>query len=296
MNPSEKITFYQTRFNEVLERFLPKINTSERLLMAMRYTILNGGKRVRPLLVYATGEALQVNWTDLDSIACAIECIHTFSLIHDDLPAMDDDDLRRGLPTCHKAFDEATAILAGDALQTLAFEILAKRENFISVSPEQQLAMIQHLTEATGINGMTGGQSLDLLASGQIVSLAELEKIHRLKTGALIQASIYLVALAANNISKTAINNLLHYANCLGLAFQIQDDILDIEMPTEILGKQQGADISRNKMTYPTLLGLNTAKKQVIQLFNQAIDALALFGEAADFLRIIANIIVKRNN
>lgn len=291
---TDKIAIYQQRIKQALDKYLPvATHTPQRLHAAMRYAVFNGGKRIRPLLVYATGEALDIPLEPLDAIACAIECVHAYSLIHDDLPAMDNDDLRRGLPTCHKAFDEATAILAGDALQTLAFDILTLAD-LASIAAEQRLTMIQTLAAASGSIGMAGGQALDLAATGQALTLAELETIHRLKTGALIQASVHIPALATAQLSTEHLTNLNYYAQCIGLAFQIQDDILDIETPTEILGKRQGADISLNKSTYPQLLGLGAAKIKADELLQQGLAALDFLDEKGALLKFIAHYIVSR--
>ena len=247
---------YQERVDTALETCLP-VSTIQptRLHEAMRYAVLNGGKRVRPILVYLTGHIFDVDPKLLDIPASAIECVHAFSLVPDDLPAMDDDDLRRGTPTVHKAFDEATAILAGDALQTLAFYILTQQAVTI-----KRLEMIEILTMATGSRGMAGGQSIDMQSMGQKLNIAELENMHIHKTGALIRASVTLGALAAPNIDDVLLKKLDHYAKCIGLAFQIQDDILDIESNTETLGKLQGSDIAQDKVTYPALFGLHGAK------------------------------------
>lgn len=288
----DKITRYQQRITLMLAQHLPVItHPPQRLHEAMHYSVCNGGKRIRPLLIYATGEALDIEAEQLDILACAIEYIHAYSLIHDDLPAMDNDDLRRGLPTCHKAFDEATAILAGDALQSLAFEIIASAAAF---SASQRLSMILCLAKAIGSQGMAGGQALDLAATNQALAIDELETVHRLKTGALIQASIELASLAAAEISAAEHQQLLIFAQRIGLAFQIQDDLLDIQSPTALLGKQQGADIARNKSTYPQLLGLETAKYRAQQLFSEALAALESFGSKAALLRLLAENMVYR--
>ncbi len=238
----------QERVNAALQGCLPALSAvPARLHEAMRYSVLNGGKRLRPLLVYATGFMLAIPFEQLDAPACAVELIHAYSLIHDDLPAMDDDDLRRGKPTCHKAFDEATAILAGDALQTLAFHIIATQAD-IFVQPKQCVAMLTTLTEVCGSKGMTGGQMLDLAATGQILDVDSLEFIHQLKTGALIRASVRLAGLVSGATSEADLAMLDTFAMHIGLAFQIQDDILDIESSTAVLGKQQGADRTLQKM------------------------------------------------
>jgi geranylgeranyl pyrophosphate synthase len=285
---------YQTRVNTALERCLPPADIApQQLHMAMRYSVLNGGKRLRPAFVYATGATLGVSPDALDPAACAVELIHSYSLIHDDLPAMDNDDLRRGLPTCHKAFDEATAILAGDALQVLAFQQLADADPAL-LSAEQRVQMISLLGKACGSIGMAGGQALDLAVTGKAdsVTLAELETIHRYKTGCLIRASVELGMLSSGlDISES----LIQYAENLGLAFQIQDDILDIEASTHVLGKQQGGDIAKQKVTYPQLAGLAAAKTKVRVLYEQAVANLDDFGQQADPLRDLAEYMFLRN-
>ena len=260
----------------------------------MRYSVLSDGKRIRPVLVYATGEAFGVDLKALDGPACAVEIIHAYSLIHDDLPSMDDDDLRRGRPTCHKKYDEATAILAGDALQALSFHILAQDPE-IKVDGQQRLSMINTLAIASGSRGMAGGQAIDLAAVGQSLNIAELENMHIHKTGALIRASAELGALSVENVDQELFSRISQYAKCIGLAFQIKDDILDIESDTETLGKPQGSDIARNKPTYPELLGLDGAKQAADDLYNKALKCLDAFDEQADMLREIADYIVNRN-
>lgn len=260
---------------------------------AMRYCVFNGGKRLRPALIYATGLALGIPLSILDRPACAVELIHTYSLIHDDLPAMDDDNLRRGKPTCHKAFDEATAILAGDAIQTLAFYVLAQNDDD-GLNAQVRLKMLETLALASGSRGMAGGQAIDLYAVGKRLNLAELEDMHIHKTGALIRASITMAAAAKSEIASQSVEQLDHYAKCIGLAFQIHDDILDVEGNTKILGKPQGSDRQQNKPTYPALLGLNEAKAREMLLHDEAIHSLEGFGERADLLRRIATYIVKR--
>lgn len=283
------------RVEAALDHWLPRAGiTPPNLHQAMRYSVLEGGKRVRAVLAYATGEALGTDLACLDGPACAVELIHAYSLIHDDLPAMDNDDLRRGKPTCHKAFDEATAILAGDALQSLAFYILA-HDPAMQASPAGRLAMIEHLALASGSRGMAGGQAIDLAAEGQRLSLAELENMHIHKTGALIRASVRLGALSGPH-PPAQLDALDHYAKCIGLAFQIRDDILDIEADTETLGKQQGADIARDKSTYPALLGLDEAKHRAHELHEEAVTSLAGFGAEADPLRWLSAYIVERGH
>src|SRR5690554_2769755 len=242
----------------------------------MRYSVMNGGKRVRPLLVFASCQALGGEIQQAYGAACAVELIHAYSLVHDDLPAMDDDDLRRGQPTTHKAFDEAYAILAGDALQALAFHALCD-ENLSPVSSQQRLDMLKELSNAAGAKGMVGGQAIDLSAVGQIISQDTLELMHRHKTGALIQASVRLGALASNHATKQKLEALDHYAQSIGLAFQVQDDILDVISDTKTLGKQQGSDIEHGKPTYPALLGLEEAQRYAQTLKQQALEALSDF-------------------
>jgi geranylgeranyl pyrophosphate synthase len=270
---------YQSRVQAVLDAALPAADlTPQRLHAAQRYAVLGGGKRLRPVLVYCTGEALGLQPGTLDAPAAAVELIHSYSLVHDDLPSMDDDDLRRGRPTTHRAFDEATAILAGDALQVLAFSLLA-RDRAAGVSPEARLKMIRILAEASGTAGMAGGQALDLSAVGGNLELQDLEAMHRLKTGALIRASVLLAAASAQDI---------------GLAFQIQDDILDVEGNIEDLGKAIGADAARDKPTYPSVLGLDAAKTRARDLQHRACERLAPFGAHAAILTWLASFVVAR--
>ena len=280
------------RVEAALERWLPAAHIQpEQLHQAMRYAVLGGGKRIRPALVYGAGEALGILAEKLDSIACALECIHAYSLVHDDLPAMDDDDLRRGRPTCHKAFDEATAILAGDALQTLAFQLLARDANL----PEgARLKMIETLALAAGSRGMVGGQALDLAAEGQEIDLAQLELIHIHKTGALIRASVRLPVLAVLGEDSELGDRLDRYAKCLGLAFQVQDDLLDVEGDGEIMGKQQGKDRIAGKATYPGLIGVEAAHRTARELMEEALDSLSAFDQRADPLRDLARFVVQR--
>lgn len=264
----------------------------ERLFSAIRYSVTNGGKRIRPMLAYASCEALHGDLARADVVAAAVEMIHAYSLIHDDLPAMDNDDLRRGQPTCHRAFDEATAILAGDALHAMAFDWLAGAPVY---DPAVRLQMIQLLANAAGPAGMVGGQAIDLGAVGQILDLATLENMHRQKTGALIRAAVQLGALASENASQTDLQALGTYADCIGLAFQVQDDILDIESDTSVLGKQQGADMARDKPTYPALLGLEGARQLAGSLRDQAVEALQPLGSGSQRLQQLAHYIVQRH-
>ena len=286
---------YLSRIERVLEQCLPADHTSPKELnQAIRYSVLGGGKRIRPLLVYATGEALEINPDILDLPAAAVELIHAYSLVHDDLPCMDDDDLRRGKATTHKAFNDALAVLSGDALQTLAFDILSQPMTHVSAT--NQLQIINTLASASGVNGMVKGQALDLDAEGKDLTQQELETMHQLKTGALIRASVLMATYCLPEsdplIKKRA--RLLTYANAIGLAFQVRDDILDIQGETEVIGKQQGADIAAGKVTYPSLMGMGSAKKKLFQLYEEAVDALSVFGSEADLLRSIAEFIVKR--
>lgn len=288
--------FYQNRIEMLLDEALPKSHQEpKRLHQAMRYSVLDGGKRVRPLLVYATGEALGIPYEQLDAPAVAIELIHAYSLIHDDLPCMDDDDLRRGKATVHIAFDQAIAVLAGDALQALAFEILSAKSH--TICAENQLKILNILTTASGIGGMVKGQAIDMVSVGENLSEKQLENMHKHKTGALIYASVLMASYSTKNDQADLIDireKLADYANAIGLAFQVRDDILDIQSNTEILGKQQGADIAANKPTYPSILGMQAAKEKLFSLHQKAIDSLTDFGEEAFFLREIAEFIVKR--
>lgn len=286
----------QARVDAALETlFDAPSNELVRLYQAMRYSVTNGGKRVRPLLVYAACEALGGNLDQADGAACAVELIHAYSLVHDDLPAMDDDDLRRGKPTTHKAFDEACAILAGDGLQALAFEVLADRRR----NPQDgdtRLTMITALARASGPAGMVGGQAIDLGSVGIRLDQAALETMHRHKTGALIEASVRLGALASGRADDTLLRALQVYARAVGLAFQVQDDILDVESDTATLGKTQGKDQAADKPTYPALLGLDAAKDYALELRDQALHALRPLGEAAEPLRALARYIVERRS
>ena len=287
---------YQTRINNFLTLKLDQLSQNdERLLEAMRYGLLIGGKRMRPYLAYITGEAIGANLDDIDAIAAALECIHAYSLIHDDLPAMDDDDLRRGNPTCHIAFDEATAILAGDSLQTLAFDILANHQ-FSSAIKNKHIILMRQLIDAAGYQGMCGGQALDLAATNNAINIKELEVIHSLKTGALLQASILMAAECAVKVTNEQKVTFADYARKIGLAYQVQDDIIDITSTEEQLGKPSGSDIEANKSTYPALLGLQGAQDKAENLFQQALQALASLPYNTQSLADFATFIVKRNH
>jgi geranylgeranyl pyrophosphate synthase len=292
----EQLQSYQHRVETALAHWLPPASVlPARLHESMRYSSLDGGKRIRPALVYATGTALNIPLQQLDGPACAVELIHVYSLIHDDLPAMDDDALRRGRATNHIAYDEATAILAGDALQALAFHILA-HDPAMACSAESRLQMIEQLALSCGSRGMVGGQAIDLDSVGKTLDLAQLENMHIHKTGALIRASVQLGAIAKAGIPAAKREQLDHFAKCIGLAFQIRDDILDVESDTETLGKAQGADSQRKKPTYPSLLGLKEAKAMADTHFQDALDSLRSLDENTDMLQWLAHFIVARKS
>lgn len=283
---------YRTRINQALEhRLSDALKEAPSLHAAMRYSVLGGGKRIRPAL--CMGAALAVGSDDNRAVVpgCAVELIHAYSLIHDDLPAMDDDELRRGRPTTHIAFDEATAILAGDALQTLAFQWLSEAPG---LSVEVRLQMVSELARASGAQGMVGGQAIDLAAVGRTLTLEALEVMHRRKTGALIEASVKLGALTADRLEDAQLSALTRYAQALGLAFQVQDDLLDIEGTTDEIGKPRGSDAARAKPTYPALLGVAGAREHLDTLLDTALQSLRLFGGEADALRTMASFVVSR--
>jgi geranylgeranyl pyrophosphate synthase len=280
---------------QLARRLAPADPGTPRLIEAMRYSTLGGGKRLRPTLVYATGEALGATPALLDDAAVAVEMIHAYSLIHDDLPAMDDDDLRRGRPTCHKAFDEGTAVLAGDALQALAFDVLAGDE-LSAVPAAARLQQVQVLARGIGTAGMAGGQAIDLEAVGLRLDAAQIEAMHRRKTGALIQASVLLGAIAAGITSGNDYLALEHYGAELGLAFQIQDDVLDVAGETASLGKTAGADAARGKPTYPSLFGLARAAQMAHAHRDAAVDALGALASLAPELVSLADMVVDRDH
>jgi geranylgeranyl diphosphate synthase type II len=284
---------HNQRVNRALESLLATTSEADRILEAMTYSLMAGGKRIRPVLCLAAAEAAGGDPDDAMPAACALEMIHTYSLIHDDLPAMDDDDMRRGKPTCHSAFDEATAILAGDALLTLAFQTLSSIELRKSESAEKWLEIIQLISHAAGYCGMIQGQMLDMASERKQLTLAELKSMHRLKTGALIEASVSSGALLGG-LNSTRISMLESYAQNIGLAFQVTDDILNVEGDPEIMGKAVGTDKIRNKSTYPSLLGLKESKDFAVQLVENASQALESFDEKADPLRAIAKYIIER--
>jgi farnesyl diphosphate synthase len=287
----------QTRIENALSKRLPNTtnnstNTSTQLIDAMRYSTLDGGKRLRALLVYATGEALGSNLDKLDAPACAVEMIHAYSLVHDDMPIMDNDDLRRGRPTCHKKFGDTTALLVGDALQSLAFEALCDD----LLSPVQQIQMVKTLAQQSGVLGMAGGQAIDLESVGETLNINDLQSMHELKTGAIIQASVRLGALSSIQIDENILAKLDIYALCIGLAFQVQDDVLDVIADTNTLGKTQGADIALNKPTYPALLGLDAAREKASGLINNALAELDGLPYNTEILEALAHFVVDRSH
>ncbi len=291
-NFKDRIAAYQARVDECLDGALPPATLlPERLHEAMRYAVFNGGKRVRPLLVYAAGESLDVEPSLLDAPAVAIELIHAFSLVHDDLPAMDDDDLRRGKPTVHIQYDEATAILAADALQPLAFSVLA---SIGETSTSAQSALVRLVADACGSVGMTGGQSIDLAAEGQTLTAKELEQMYSLKTGALIHAAIVSPCLLHEDIEESGAAALDAFGRAIGVAFQIRDDILDIEGETHIIGKPSGSDEKLGKATYPGLFGVDASRKRCDELLQSALANLKPFGQSAAPLDWLARYIVER--
>ena len=286
----------QTRINDYLTNKLESlVLNDEKLLAAMRYGLLIGGKRMRPYLAYITGATVNAQQSDIDGIAAAIECIHAYSLLHDDLPAMDDDDLRRGQPTCHKAFDEATAILAGDSLQTLAYDIIANHD-FSAAVNNKRINLLRYLVDAAGYQGMCGGQALDLAATDKTISLAELENLHSLKTGALLEASVIMAAECSSKATDSDKVQLARYAKLIGLAYQVRDDIIDITSTEEELGKPTGSDLAANKSTYPALLGLQGAQDKAENLYQQALQALATLPYNPQSLSDFATFIINRKN
>ncbi len=288
----DRIGSYTKRVNDCLDAALPlATDAPERLHEAMRYAVFNGGKRVRPLLTYATGECLGVDTRYLDAPAVAIELIHAFSLVHDDLPAMDDDDLRRGKPTVHVQYDEATAILAADALQPLAFGVLAKLEG---VSDAARIKLVRLVSDACGSTGMTGGQSIDLAAEGERLDARELERMYSLKTGALIHAAIVSACIVHDELPAEKTRALDAFARSIGIAFQIKDDILDVEGETHVIGKPAGADQRLDKATYPKLFGLEESRQRSAELLDSALANLEAFGDDAASLEWLARFIVER--
>jgi len=290
---SGRVDYYRSRVNEFLARALDADNTPTRLREAMQYSVLGQGKRVRPLLAYAAGELCDIDEANCDCIAAAVELVHAYSLVHDDLPAMDDDDLRRGRPTTHKAFDEATAILAGDALQALAFEVLCD-DSVLATSPTQQARVVAWLARAIGPVGMVGGQALDIAAENRSLTEAELEDIHRRKTGELIRASIMMPS-ELSALSADARAKLDRFASDIGLVFQIRDDLLEVEQDTATLGKNAGSDKENNKSTYVTVLGVEQARQRADDLYARAVTSLQQAGASSGGLRWIADFILRRS-
>ena len=287
MSEFEKLlTSYKNRINSKLESLLPSDDSI--LSEAIRYSVLDGGKRLRPILVYLIGELGSAENDSLDILAGSVEMIHCYSLIHDDLPSMDDDDLRRGKPTTHKKYDEATAILAGDALQPLAFELVTT----IDISDSKKLSIIKSLAEACGYQGMVGGQIKDI-HSHDIKDVESLDIMHSQKTGRLIQSSIKTAGILSN-LRKEDIESLIEYGDKIGLAFQIQDDIIDIESPSTLSGKDQGSDVEKNKLTYPSIVGIENSKVRAIDLAEEAKEKLQLFDRNTDNLCKLADYIVSR--
>lgn len=291
---SDRTHAYVERVEQCMDGALPTAGLPpERLHEAMRYAALSGGKRMRPLLVYATGECLDISPEKLDIPATAIELIHAFSLVHDDLPAMDDDDLRRGKPTVHRQFDEATAILAADALQPLAFSVLATTPD---AAPRQRVRLVRMVADACGSLGMTGGQSLDLSAEGRDLTAEQIEQMYAMKTGALIHASVVAPALLSGSLADEQMSAIDAFGRTIGIAFQIKDDILDVEGDTDTIGKQAGADERLNKATYPGLMGIEKARQRCDELLASALQRLDDFGESAASLRWLARFIVERGS
>jgi geranylgeranyl diphosphate synthase type II len=289
----QRIQSYTQQVDAQLELIIPPdTGPASKLYQAMRYSVFNGGKRVRPALCFAAAEAISASDDNTVKIAAAVEMIHAYSLIHDDLPAMDDDDLRRGVPTCHIQFDEATAILAGDGLHSLAFKQLT---NLTGITASINLEIIAILSDLAGCNGMVTGQAVDLESTGTQLSVEELNYMHTHKTGALIEASVVMGAMATNQADEAQVNALRSYARAIGLAFQIQDDILDVESSTEQLGKSQGSDSDNNKATYTSILGIEKAKSEAERLYQESLEALSPFDDKAEPLRALAKFIVHRS-
>ncbi|MGI9271135.1 MAG: polyprenyl synthetase family protein [Woeseiaceae bacterium] len=289
-----RIAHYTERVAQKLDAVLPPVTETPRILHeAMRYAIFNGGKRVRPLLVYAAGECLQIPEESLDSPAAAIELMHAFSLVHDDLPAMDDDDLRRGKPTLHRKYDEATAILAADALQPLAFSVLTETPE---TAARSRTRLVKLIADACGSTGMTGGQSLDLAAEGRTLSVDAIENMYAMKTGALIHAAVVSAAMLSETIPAEQLSALDGFGRTIGVAFQIKDDILDVEGETDVIGKPAGSDERMQKATYPGLMGIEKARERCDELLRSALEKLDDFGDDAASLCWLARFIVERGN
>jgi geranylgeranyl pyrophosphate synthase len=292
---AQQLTQWQTRMEQALASRLPGADEiPTRLHAAMRYSVLGGGKRIRPALVFATGRTLGLAEHQVEAAACAIELVHVYSLVHDDLPAMDDDDLRRGRPTCHKAFDEATAVLVGDALQPLAFQLLA-RDPQLPSDPAIRLRLIDLLAEASGTFGMAGGQAIDLAAQGTWLDIGQVEDMHARKTGAVIRASVLMAAECVPSLDPERYARLARFAAAIGLAFQIQDDLLDLIGDVSTLGKATGADRQHSKPTHPTIIGIPASQKRVRLLHDEAMSALEPFGASASALRSLADWLLSRH-
>jgi farnesyl diphosphate synthase len=293
---SARLDEWRHRVEQELERWLPpECAVPQRLHAAQRYSVLGAGKRIRPALAYATAETLGLPLGTVDAAACAVELIHAYSLVHDDLPAMDDDDLRRGRPTCHKAYDEATAILAGDSLQVLAFKLLAGHPG-LPADDGVRVRLIETLADASGTAGMAGGQALDLAAAGRVLTLSEIEQVHALKTGALIRAAILMAAHCSPDLDRPGLESLGEFGAQVGLAFQIQDDILDIEGDAALLGKPLGSDEARAMPTYPAIAGLDAAHSRVRELHAVAATLLDRHGWSGSSLAEVANWLLTRRH
>ncbi len=293
---AQRLEGWQARVEAELAARLPAADTHPtRLHEALRYSVLNGGKRIRPALVYATARSLGLAESQVDGAACAVEFIHAYSLVHDDLPAMDNDDMRRGRPTCHKAFDEATAILVGDSLQVLAFQALASGHG-LPQDPAIRLQLVDILAVGSGTAGMAGGQAIDLAAQGKQLGVGDVEEMHARKTGALIRASVLMAAYCAANLTTPIRESLDRYALDVGLAFQIQDDLLDVEGDSALLGKATGADRANDKPTYPSAIGVDAARKRMHELHASALAALEIIGPAAAPLASLSDWLVLRRH
>ncbi len=293
---AQRLEGWHARIEAELSARLPAADAHPvRLHEALRYSVLNGGKHIRPALVYATARSLGVPESQVDGAACAVEFIHAYSLVHDDLPAMDNDEMRRGRPTCHKAFDEATAILVGDSLQVLAFHALASGHG-LPKDPAVRLRLVEILAEGSGTNGMAGGQAIDLAAQGKKLTVGEVEEMHARKTGALIRASVLMAAYCAANLQAPVKQALDQYSRDIGLAFQIQDDLLDVEGDSRLLGKATGADRANDKPTYPSAIGIDAARQRMHELHASALVALEIIGPAAAPLASLSDWLVLRRH
>ena len=292
----QRVPEYQARIDAALDRWLPPADSEpKRLRQAMRYAALGPGKRIRPLLVYATGEVLDIAPDRIDPIAVAVELIHAYSLVHDDLPSMDDDDLRRGRPTAHVAYDEATAILVGDALQVLAFQVLATDPIFDGL-PDARRKLISILAEMTGSFGMVGGQAMDIAAEGNWLTAEDLERMYSLKTGCLIRAAIIMPCRCIADLSKADFDALDQFSKMIGLAFQVKDDLLEVDEDTRTIGKHHGSDTKNKKATYPAIFGKAEANDRAETLYRGALAELDPLGEKAEPLRWLSELIVRRNS